>query len=100
MAVLDHHYILVDRVLRDQQILLNQTTSSSTYLEALAPRTLLTQDMGISKMERSQLSRGHRPALYRRSFCFLVTRSCQSCLRGVLASAIDPGDVALRIGEF
>ena len=29
MAVLYHHNILVDRVLRDQQILLNKTTSSS-----------------------------------------------------------------------
>ena len=40
---------------------------------AVALRLDLTHEVGSSRMERSQFGRGQIPALYRSSFCFLVT---------------------------
>ena len=42
-------------------------------LVAMASREELIQVIGRSVMAKSQSSHGHTPALYRRSFCFLVT---------------------------
>ena len=51
-------------------------------LVAIASREELIQDGERSITARSQLSLGHTPALYRRSFCLLVTTVLSTGLQG------------------